>query len=164
MFWIHLPKRELARRVKQADKRKGRRCWQIEDADRRILEHYDDALPWLQRFLRLTDWSEAPWTIVEGSDDRHRNLLVARTLLERLGKHLAARAAAPPPEAGGTRSPLPNAGRDLDRVDLDGCPRRITERSRSGRGSCTGGSTARARRGSPACSCSRAGTPPARAA
>jgi polyphosphate:AMP phosphotransferase len=121
-FWIHLPKRELARRVKKADKRKGRRCWQIEDADRRILEHYDDALPWLQRFLRLTDWSEAPWTIVEGSDDRHRNLLVARTLLERLGKHLAARAAAPAPvkRAEPPASPKPNPGGGiLDRLDLD---------------------------------------------
>jgi AMP-polyphosphate phosphotransferase len=121
-FWIHLPKRELKRRVKKADKRKGRRSWQVEEADRRILEHYDEALPWLQRFLRLTDWSEAPWTIVEGSDDRHRNLLVARTVLERLGKHLAARAAAP---ATAQRAPKPAApapgagGGILDRVDLD---------------------------------------------
>ena len=106
-FWIHLPKQELERRVRKADKRKGRRSWQIEKADRRILEHYDDALPWMRRFLRLTDSGEAPWTIVEGSDDRHRNLLVARTLLERLGKQLAARAAAPAPEQppGGERKP-----------------------------------------------------------
>ncbi len=121
-FWIHLPKRELARRVKKADKRKGRRSWQIEQADRRILEHYDEALPWLRRFLRLTDWSEAPWTIVEGSDARHRNLLVARSVLERLGKHLAARAAAP-----ATKQPAPKpaasapraGGGILDHVDLD---------------------------------------------
>jgi len=121
-FWIHLPKPELARRVKKADGRKGRRSWKIEDADRRILEHYDDALPWLRRFLRLTDWSEAPWTIVEGSDDRHRNLLLARTLLERLGKHLAARAEAPAP-AKPVQPPAPPkrepGGGILDNVDLD---------------------------------------------
>jgi len=98
-FWIHLPKQELDRRVKKADKREGRRSWQIGKADRRILEHYDAALPWMRRFLRLTDSGEAPWTIVEGSDDRHRNLLVARTLLEQLGKQLAARAVAPAPAA-----------------------------------------------------------------
>ena len=121
-FWIHLPKKELERRVKKADKRRGRRSWQIEDADRRILEHYDDALPWLHRFLRLTDWSEAPWTLVEGSDDRHRNLLVARTLLERLGKHLAARAGAPAPPKQAERPASPPrspGGGILDRVDLD---------------------------------------------
>ena len=121
-FWIHLPKKELRRRVKKADQRKGRRSWQIEDADRRILEHYDDALPWLLRFLRLTDWSEAPWMLVEGSDDRHRNLLVARTLFERLGKHLAARAEAPAPvkraERPGSPQRSPGGGL-LDRVDLD---------------------------------------------
>jgi polyphosphate:AMP phosphotransferase len=120
-FWIHLPKRELARRVKKADRSQGRRSWQIEDADRRILKRYDEALPWLRRFLRLTDWSEAPWTIVEGSDDRHRNLLVARTLLERLGKHLAARAAAPVPAKPAAPPALPdsrpNAG-ILDCMDL----------------------------------------------
>jgi polyphosphate:AMP phosphotransferase len=121
-FWIHLPKKELARRVRKADQRKGRRSWQIEDADRRILENYDAALPWLRRFLRRTDWSEAPWTMVEGSDDRHRNLLVARMLLERLGKHLAARATAPPParerERPAAAPPRGNEG-ILDRVDLD---------------------------------------------
>ena len=121
-FWIHLPKKELARRVRKADQHKGRRSWQIEDADRRILDNYDAALPWLRRFLRLTDWSEAPWTIVEGSDDRHRNLLVARTLLERLGKHLAARAAAPaaPPRAAKptARASRPSGG-ILDHVDLE---------------------------------------------
>ena len=111
-FWIHLPKKELARRVRKADQRKGRRAWQIEDADRRILEHYDAALPWLRRFLRLTDWSEAPWTMVEGSDDRHRNLLVARMLLERLGKHLAARAAAPPRARQAERSSAAAAARE----------------------------------------------------
>jgi polyphosphate:AMP phosphotransferase len=120
-FWIHLPKRELRRRVEQADARKGRRSWQIEKADRRILEHYDDALPWMRRFLRLTDSGSSPWTIVEGSDDRHRNLLVARTLLERLGKQLAARAAAPAPAKPAQRS-LPLSKRSeasvLDGVDL----------------------------------------------
>jgi polyphosphate:AMP phosphotransferase len=120
-FWIHLPKRELSRRVKKADSRKGRKSWQIEDADRRILENYDEALPWLRRFLRLTDWSEAPWSIVEGSDDRHRNLLVARSILERLGKHLAARAEAPAPARPAPRpeapASRPNVG-ILDRIDL----------------------------------------------
>ncbi len=96
-FWIHLPKHELDRRIEKADKRKGRRSWQIEKADRRILKHYDAALPWMRRFVRLTDSGDGGWTIVEGSDDRHRNLSVARSLLERLGKHLAARAASPPP-------------------------------------------------------------------
>ena len=121
-FWIHLPKQELRRRVKKADQRRGRRSWQIEDADRRILEHYDEALPWLRRFLRLTDWSEAPWTTVEGSDDRHRDLLVAHVLLERLGKHLAARAEAPAPARPSERPAAPTRSLKvgiLDRVDLD---------------------------------------------
>jgi polyphosphate:AMP phosphotransferase len=96
-FWIHLPKHELDRRIEKADKRKGRRSWRIEKSDRRLHEHFDAALPWMRRFLRLTDTGASPWTIVEGSDDRHRNLLVARTLLEQLGKQLAARAAAPAP-------------------------------------------------------------------
>ncbi len=120
-FWIHLPKKELARRVEKAAKRKGRRSWQIEKADRRILEHYDAALPWMRRFLRLTDSGDSPWTIVEGSDDRHRNLLVARTLLERIGKHLAARAAAPAPAKPAPRPAAAKRERAtsvLDGVDL----------------------------------------------
>ena len=120
-FWIHLPKKELARRVEKAARRKGRRSWQIEKADRRILEHYDAALPWMRRFLRLTDSGDSPWTIVEGSDDRHRNLLVARTLLERLGKHLAARAAAPAPAKPPPRpaaAKRERAASVLDGVDL----------------------------------------------
>jgi polyphosphate kinase 2 (PPK2 family) len=77
----------------------------------------------MQRFLRLTDVGESPWTLVEGSDDRHRNLFVARTLLERLGKHLAARAQAPARPAPTSR-PAPAAEPQqrtgiLDTVDLE---------------------------------------------
>jgi polyphosphate:AMP phosphotransferase len=117
-LWIHLPKKKLERRVKKAARREGRRSWQIEDADRRILEHYDDAMPWIERFLRLTDSPAAPWTVVEGSDDRHRNLTVARELLARLSGRLAARPD-PPPDPPPAPPPARRTGARLDAVDLE---------------------------------------------
>jgi len=119
-FWIHLPKRELKKRIAKADAHKGRRSWRIEKADRRILEHYDEALPWMRRFLRLTDSGDSPWTVVEGTDDRHRNLTVARELLERLGKHLAARATAAKPAQPAAKPARPAAAAQPESSVLDG--------------------------------------------
>ena len=85
-FWIHVPKKELARRVKKARKR-GLRA---DERDWRVYEVYDEALPIVERMLRRTHRSGAAWEVVEGTDWRHRNLSVARGLLSALSARLEA--------------------------------------------------------------------------
>jgi hypothetical protein len=163
-FWIHLPGR-AGPAGQEGGQPKGRKSWQIEDADRRILEHLTRRplaapLPPPHRLKR------SALTIVEGSDDRHRNPL--RRAASSSDGVTAARAAAPAPAQPAARpSPRQPAERGHPR------PRRpeskishddYREQLRGGRVNCTGGSTPPAPRGSPACWSSRAGTPPARAA
>jgi polyphosphate:AMP phosphotransferase len=87
-LWIHLPKKELARRFKKARKdglRPDERDW-------RVYEVYDEAMPVVERMLRHTSRSGAPWHVVEGTDARHRNLSVARALLAALSGRLESEA------------------------------------------------------------------------
>ncbi len=66
-------------------------------------KHYDRFRAVSEHALRETSTAEAPWTVVEATDRRYRNLTVGRTLLEAMSKRLErkratpVRAAPPPP-------------------------------------------------------------------
>jgi polyphosphate:AMP phosphotransferase len=88
-FWIHLPKKKLKQRLEKADTDPY-----VDQRDWEIYEGYDDAIPVAANFLRQTDTAEAPWLLVEGTNRRHRNLTVMRTVLE----SIRARLESPPRE------------------------------------------------------------------
>jgi len=82
-FWIHLPKDGLRERI--AELAKDRRHTKREvKQDRRRAEAYVRLRPVWEEMLRETSTSEAPWTIVEGTDERYRNLTVGKVLLDTL--------------------------------------------------------------------------------
>lgn len=86
-FWLHLPRDERKKQLKKARKDPSRP--RIPDeADWTILERFDQVEPIVQRFLRETSTAETAWEIVEGTDHRHRNLTVARRLLNALVERL----------------------------------------------------------------------------
>jgi polyphosphate:AMP phosphotransferase len=86
-FWLHLPKKELKRRVKRA-KRDAGAALRVDEIDRELLDAYDDLLPVAQQMLRRTSTGRAPWQVVESTDDRFRDLTVAEGILAALTARL----------------------------------------------------------------------------
>jgi polyphosphate:AMP phosphotransferase len=86
--WLHLPRDEWKDRAKDArkDGKKGRRP---DDPDAVIFEDYDKGIELAESVLQQTSSGEAPWILVESTDDRSRNLTVARAVLKALSKRLA---------------------------------------------------------------------------
>jgi polyphosphate:AMP phosphotransferase len=97
-FYLHTPAKVQRRRMKRA-KRSGEEAWRYDERDWTMAKNLDDAIPTIEMMLQETSVSAAPWTIVEGTDARYRDLAVARSILAgmqaRLQGALPAAAAAP---------------------------------------------------------------------
>ncbi len=121
-LWIHLSKKGLRKRMRRLEADPATR-WKITKADWRHFRKYDRFIDASEHAIRRTDTVHAPWLLVEASDERYRDLMAGRTLLERFRSRLAeapkGRAAAP----AGSFAPPPAMSREasltiLDRVDL----------------------------------------------
>ena len=86
-FWLHLPKDEHRKRLKRADKA-PEKLWFIDERDRRIYENYDEFFDIAEDYVRDTNTVEAPWHIIESTDQRYTSLAFARTLLSALRERL----------------------------------------------------------------------------
>ena len=100
-FWIHLSKGGLGERMRDI-KKSGLHKPPFE-LDYHLARKYQRLRPLWEEMLRETSTAEAPWTIVEGEDDRYRHLTVGKVLLDALAQASAERkprphAAAPAPE------------------------------------------------------------------
>jgi len=82
-FWIHLSKDALRARLDALDK-EGPHGKRVVKQDRARARAYVGMRPVWEEMLRETATSEAPWTIVEGADERYRNLTVGTILLDAL--------------------------------------------------------------------------------
>jgi polyphosphate:AMP phosphotransferase len=100
--WLHLSKSAQKKRFLELEKDPAT-AWRVTKYDWSNRKHYDDFRKVSEQALRETSTAEAPWTVVEATDRRYRNLTVGRTLLEALNKRLEkkrptpVRAAPPPP-------------------------------------------------------------------
>jgi polyphosphate:AMP phosphotransferase len=88
-FWIHLPRKELKRRLRKAKKNSGS-VFRSEEIDRRVHAGYDEILEQAERLIRKTSTAAAPWHVVEGSDSQYRDLSVAEGILAALRARLDA--------------------------------------------------------------------------
>ncbi len=87
-FWLHLPRKELKRRV-AGERDEEEAAWQIQDSDAAILQSWRRWSPLADRLLEVTDSPMARWHVVDGAQERSRNLAVARIILDGLRKFLA---------------------------------------------------------------------------
>jgi polyphosphate kinase 2 (PPK2 family) len=81
-FWLHLPKKKLHKRLRQARKHPDKR-WRVEDRDWTPYELYDESLPVVEEVIRGTDDEHAPWRLIDSSDARTRNLAIAESIRRR---------------------------------------------------------------------------------
>ena len=94
-FWYHLSKDRQRARLKALEKNPKTR-WRVTDEDWRRFEHYDAFRAVSERVLRRTSKAHAPWTVVEGTDERYRLLVTGRTVLDGLQRRLSAPDRRPP--------------------------------------------------------------------
>jgi len=86
-FWFHLSKKAQRKRLKKLEK-DPKTSWRVTKQDWERFEHYDEFVEVSSHVLRRTNHGHAPWIVVEGGDERYRNLTVGRTLLDAVRRRL----------------------------------------------------------------------------
>jgi polyphosphate:AMP phosphotransferase len=79
-FFVHTPAAVQKKRLKKA-KKSGEDAWRYDKRDWHLAKDLDAAIPAIERALHDTSVVGAPWTIIEGTDDRYRDLSVAESIL-----------------------------------------------------------------------------------
>jgi len=85
--WLHLSKQAQTRRLKKLGA-KPETAWRVTKQDRRHLKLYDSFRSIAERTLRDSSTGEAPWLIVEGTDEYYRSLTIGQHLLDRITQRL----------------------------------------------------------------------------
>jgi len=113
-FWLHIPKRDLKKRLMG----KGRRSWwrPVGVDDWRLYRNYEKAMRVIEEALEAVGGDDVPWNVIESTDPHYRNLTVANAILDQLRGRLSA---PPAPPAGEPRTaPTDDPHTILDTVDL----------------------------------------------
>ena len=79
-FFVHTPAAAQKKRLKKA-KKTGHDAWRYDERDWLLAKDLDAAIPTIERTLQDTSVVGAPWTIIEGTDARYRDLSVAESIL-----------------------------------------------------------------------------------
>jgi len=116
-FWFHLSKSAQKKRFQKLEKHPNTR-YRVTKEDWDHFAHYDRLCHYAEQMLRQTSTAEAPWVLIEGENERYRNLSTGKALLDALEKGLAKR---PPPEPHHESPPLLEPIdhlRIIDKLDL----------------------------------------------
>jgi polyphosphate:AMP phosphotransferase len=116
-FFLHTPEKVQRKNLRRAQKDPDS-GWLIDERDWAMLEQMGPVLPIAERILRETSGAGAPWTIVEATDSRYRDLTVARTILAALTARLEATAPSGPSLAESVFGDFEGEATVLSRVDL----------------------------------------------
>jgi len=115
-FWMHLGKKAQKRRFQTLEK-DPLQAWRVTPKDWEHWREYDKFIGAAEHIIMRTSTGVAPWTIVEGGDERFRSLKVGDTLLEAIERRLDERPAngtnafAAPPTAE-QKDEDPDSGKD----------------------------------------------------
>ncbi len=88
-FWFHITKKEQRKRLTALDK-DPKRSWRVTKTDWERFELWDRYYEISEYTLRNTSTGYAPWIVVEGTDERYRNLTVGTMLRDAILKRLEA--------------------------------------------------------------------------
>jgi len=87
-LWFHLGKEMQVERVKKLRKNPKTR-WRVGERDLAALKSYDRFREVAEHVLRQTSTGEAPWMIIEGYDERYRNVTTASHVLDVVRKRMS---------------------------------------------------------------------------
>ncbi len=85
--WLHLSKKRQKKRIRKLQKNKET-AWKVNKLDKKHLKLYDKFCSISERVLRETSTGEAPWMIVDGSDERYACFTVGQHILDRITTHM----------------------------------------------------------------------------
>jgi polyphosphate:AMP phosphotransferase len=88
-FWFHLSKEAQRRRIRELASDPST-AWRITRRDRSRLKQYDHFAAVSERVLTRTSRAWAPWTVIEGTDRRYRELTTAQMVTSALRQRLDA--------------------------------------------------------------------------
>ncbi|MEW5768931.1 MAG: polyphosphate:AMP phosphotransferase [Pseudomonadota bacterium] len=88
-FWFHLSKDRQRARLKALEKDPVTR-WRVTERDWRHFKLYERFYRTADAALRITSTAQAPWYIIDGSDERYRSMTMGKILLEALRRRLDA--------------------------------------------------------------------------
>jgi AMP-polyphosphate phosphotransferase len=86
-LWFHLGKEMQAERIQKLRK-DPKTKWRVGASDLAALKSYDRFREVAEHTLRQTSTGEAPWIIVEGFDERYRNVTTANHILQVVRKRI----------------------------------------------------------------------------
>ena len=87
-FWFHLTREAQKARLKSLEKDPKTR-WRVTTEDWRHYQDYGKYRKVAEHMLRHTSTGQAPWVVIDGSDERYRALTVGKLLVEAMKKRLA---------------------------------------------------------------------------
>ena len=90
-FWMHLGRDAQKKRLKQLERDPLTR-WRVTAGQWKNWRLYDRFVDAAERVMERTSLDYAPWTIIEGDDERYRNLTVSSIVCDAIRDRLANRA------------------------------------------------------------------------
>jgi len=97
-FWIHLSKKDQRLRLERLESNPQTR-WRVTRQDWTAWRLYSKSHAVWEHGLRESSTGEAPWYVVEGTDDRYRELTVGKILLDAMQRVITAKEPSTPPRA-----------------------------------------------------------------
>ncbi len=114
-LWLHLSKKEQRRRFKELEADRDT-AWRVSKQDWEFSKKYDRFREVCERALTKTSTGEAPWTVIEATDRRHRDLAAGEAVAAALEAALKKSGKpAPKPEPDRAKPPKVSV---LSRLDL----------------------------------------------
>jgi polyphosphate:AMP phosphotransferase len=110
-FWLHLSEKQQKKRLKTLEKN-PKTSWRVKESDWKNYKQYDRFRLVSERMLRTTSTPEAPWIIVEGTDERYRSLSIGKAIFDALRRRLDA------PEESRVEEPLPPLFSSIDGLQI----------------------------------------------
>lgn len=86
-LWLHLSRAAMKKRLRKLEENPTKR-WRVTRQDWKLYRDYKKYREVSEHLIQRTNIPEAPWTIIESTDARYRNLTVGRTLLRALRDRL----------------------------------------------------------------------------
>ena len=114
-LWLHLSKKEQKKRFKELESDKDT-AWRVTKQDWEFSKKYDRFRDTCERALSKTNVADAPWTVIEATDRRYRDLAAGEAVAEAIEAALK-KAAEPAPKTAPDRS-KPAKVSVLTRLDL----------------------------------------------
>jgi polyphosphate:AMP phosphotransferase len=116
-FWMHLGRGGQKKRLKELERDPLTR-WRVTKRQWKNWRLYDEFVAAGERAIQHTSTGDAPWTIVEGADDRFRSMTVGISIRDAIRRRLAERRPATRRKATAARAASPARATILDGLDM----------------------------------------------